>query len=125
MKKRSLLIAAAVIAVVLVSPIVAQAGPKSPPLDEDTASDLLVRTLKHDRFYAKRISLGCIACGTEETTDAYFQFYIREIHNAKCGGAPEVSPVVDRYRVYRRSEKIERWKPADDSWHPYDLAKIK
>jgi hypothetical protein len=119
MKKRSLLITAAVIAVLFVSPIVAQAGPRSHPLDEDAASDLLVRTLKHDRVYTKRISLGCIACGTEETTDAYFQFYLREIHNAKCGGAPEVSPIVDRYRVYRRSGKVERWKPTDDSWEPY------
>jgi hypothetical protein len=123
MKIEFRLITSAVIAVVLLSPIVAQAGPQSHPLDEDAASDLLVRTLKHDRVYAKRISLGCIACGTEETTDAYFQFYVREIHNAECGGAPEVSPVVDRYRVYRRSGKIEQWKPTDDSWHPYDPAK--
>jgi hypothetical protein len=125
MKIEFRLITSAVIAVVLLSPIVAQAGPQSHPLDEDAASDLLVRTLKHDRVYAKRISLGCIACGTEETTDAYFQFYVREVHNEKCGGDPEVSPVVDRYQVYRRSGKIERWKPIDDSWHRYDPAKIR
>src|SRR5262245_17041641 len=125
MKERPFLVPAIVIALVLVSPIITQTGLQSHPLDEDAASDLLVRTLKHNRFYAKRISLGCIACGTEETTDAYFQFYVREIHNAKCGGAPEVSPVVDRYRVYRRSGKIEQWKPTDDSWHRYDSAKIK
>ena len=112
-------------AVVLISPIVAQASPPSHPLNEDAASDLLVRTLKHDRGYAKRISLGCIACGTEETTDGYFQFYLREIHNAKCGGDPEVSPIVARYRVYRRSGKIERWNPIDDSWHRYDPAKVR
>jgi hypothetical protein len=112
-------------ALILISPSAAPANPRSYPLDEDAASDLLMRTLKHDRIYAKRISLGCLACGTEETTDAYFQFYLREIHNAKCGGAPEVEPIVGRYRVYRRSGKIERWKPSDDSWHPYDPAKIK
>ena len=119
MKKRSLLITTVVLVVVLVSPIVAQAGPPFDPLDEDAASDLLVRTLKQNRVYAKRISLGCIACGSEETTDAYFQFYLREIHNAKCGGDPEVSPIIDRYRVYRRSGKIKQWEAANDSWHPY------
>jgi len=80
---------------------------------------LLERTLKHDRVYDKRISWDCISFGTEETTDAYFGFVVREIHNAKCGGAPEVSPVVDRYRIYRRSGKIERWQPTDDAWQSY------
>src|SRR6266545_6202007 len=118
----SRLITAAVIAMVLVSPVVAQAGSRSHPLDEDAALDLLVRTLKHDRVFAKRISLDCISYGTEETTNAYFEFVLREIHNAKFGGDPEVSPIVDRYRVYRRSGKIERWKASDDTWHRYNPA---
>ena len=94
-------------------------------MDEDAAVALLVRTLKHDRVYAKRISLGCFTYDTEETTNAYFQFALRENHNAECGGDPETSPVVARYRVYRRSDKIERWQPTDDSWHRYEPAKIK
>ncbi|SRR5206468_11663598 len=121
----SRLITAAVIAMVLVSPVVAQAGSRSHPLDEDAALDLLVRTLKHDRVFAKRISLDCVSYGTEETTNAYFEFVLREIHNAKCGGDPETSHVLDRYRVYRRSGKIERYQPIDDSWHRYEPAKIK
>ena len=44
----SRLITAAVIAMVLVSPVGAQAGPRSRPLDEDGALALLERTLKHD-----------------------------------------------------------------------------
>jgi len=121
----SRLITAAVIAMVLVSPVRAQAGPRSHPLGEDTALALLDRTLKHDRVYANRISLDCVSYGTEETTNAYFEFVLREIHNAKCGGDPETSHVLDRYRVYRRSGKIERYQPIDDSWHRYDPAKIK
>jgi hypothetical protein len=118
-------LAAAVVAVILVSPVFTGAGQRSHPLDEDAALALLERTLKRDGVYTHRISLDCVSYGTEETTDAYFQFVLREIHNAKCGGAPEVSPVVDRYRVYRRSGKIERWKAIDDSWHRYNPAKIK
>jgi hypothetical protein len=119
MQKCSLLITAAVIAVILVSPIIAQADPQSHPLDEDAALALLQRTLKRDRVYEKRISSDCISYGTEETNDAYFQFVVREIHNAKCGGDPEISPAIDRYRVYRRSGKIKQWEAAEDKWQPY------
>jgi hypothetical protein len=120
----SRLITAAVIAMVLVSSAVAEAAPAR-AMDEDAALALLVRTLKHDRVFAKRISLDCVSYGTEETTNAYFEFVLREIHNAKCGGDPETSHVLDRYRVYRRSGKIERYQPIDDSWHRYEPAKIK
>jgi len=124
MKIESRVITAAVIAVVLVSAAVAE-GARPRPLDEDTALALLEHTLKHDRVYDKRISWDCISFGTEETTDAYFDFVVREIHNAKCGGAPETSPVIDRYRVYRRFSKIEQWQATDDTWQPYKLAPIK
>jgi len=122
MKIEFRLITGAVIAVVLISPIVARAGSRSHLLSEDAALDLLQRTLKRDRVYEKRISLGCFTYDTEETTSAYFQFALREKHDAKCGGDPETSPVVARYRVYRRSGKIERWKASDDTWHRYNPA---
>ena len=124
MKNELRLITAVVIALALVSSAVAEAAP-SRPMDEDAAVALLVRTLKHDRVYAKRISLGCFTYDTEETTNAYFQFALRENHNAECGGDPETSPVVARYRVYRRSDKIEQWEAINDTWHRYEPAKIK
>ncbi len=122
MKIEFRLITAAVIAAILISPIVIRAGSRSHPLSEDAALGLLDRTLKRDRVYEKRISLGWFTCDTEETTNAYFQFALREKHDAKCGGDPETSPVVARYRVYRRSGKIERWKASDDTWHRYNPA---
>ena len=125
MNRFSQLAAITVVALVLVSPMIAEASPRSHPLDEDAALSLLVRTLKHDRVYAKRISLDCVTYDTEETTDVYFQFVLREKHNAKCGGDPETSPVVDRYRVYRRSGKIEWWEPTKDSWQRYNPAQIR
>ncbi len=106
-------------------PIVVHAGPNSHLLDEDAALALLERTLKHDGVYARRISLDCITYGTEDTTEAYFQFVLRENHNAKCGGDPETSPVVDRYRVYRRSGKIEWLDRVEDNWRPYNPSQIK
>src|SRR5919201_6877159 len=105
------LITAVAITAVLITTAAEDA--RSQSLDEDAAVALLQRTLKRDHAYEKRISLDCIEYGTEETTNAYFEFVLREIHNAKCGGDPETSHVLGRYRVYRRSRKIERYKPID------------
>jgi hypothetical protein len=124
MKNEFRIVRAVVTALVLVSSVGSQAA-RSHPLDEDGALALLVRTLKHDGVYKHRISLDCVTYGTEETTDAYFGFVLREKHDAKCGGDPETSPVVDRYRVYRRSGKIARYKPIDDTWQRYDPAKTR
>jgi hypothetical protein len=112
-----------IVAVIMV--VVAQAGPRSRVLNEDAALALLESTLKRDGVYAHRISLNCITYGTEETTGAYFQFVLRENHNAKCGGDPETSPVVDRYRVYRKSGKIEWLEGIEDNWQTYNPAKIR
>ena len=122
--KMDLRLITAVIAVVLASTAVAEAA-HSRPLDEDAALALLQRTLRRDQVYERRISLYCIAYGTEETTNAYFEFVLREIHNAKCGGDPETSPAIDRYRVYRCSGKIEQWEAAQDIWHAYKGAQTK
>jgi hypothetical protein len=117
--------ALAAAAVIFILPIAAPADTRSRPLNEDAAVNLLERTLKRDRVYEKRISLGCITYDTEETTDSYFQFALREKHDAKCGGDPETSPVVKRYRVHRRSGKIEQWEAASDTWHAYKGAQTK
>jgi hypothetical protein len=118
-------VAAPAAAVILLLPVVAHAGPRCPPLDEDAALALLERTLKHDGVYTRRISLDCVTYGTEETTNAYFQFVLRENHNAKCGGDPETSPAVDRYRVYRGSGKIEWLDRVEDNWRPYNPVQIR
>jgi hypothetical protein len=125
MNHMSWLIATAVVAAILISPVIAHSSPQTHLLDEKAALALLERTLKRDGVYTHRISLDCLSYGTEETTDAYFQFVLREKHDAKCGGAPETSPVVDPYRVYRRSGKIEWWEATDDKWQRYDPAKIR
>ncbi len=110
---------------ILISPVACRAGSQSQPLNEDAALDLLQRTLKRDGVYEKRIAWDCISYGTEETTNAYFEFVLREIHNAKCGGDPETSPAIDRYRVYRTARKIAHWEAAEDKWEPYKSAQTK
>jgi len=116
---------ATVSTIALLSPMIVQAGPASHPRNEDAALSLLLRTLKHDRVYARRISLDCVTFVTEEKTDAYFQFVLRENHTAPCGGDPETSPVVDRYRIYRASGKIEWLEPVENNWLRYNPAQIR
>ena len=94
-------------------------------LNEDAALELLLHKLEHDHVYAKRISLDCVTFDTEETAKEYFQFVLKENHTEKCGGDPDVSPVVDRYRVYRASGKIEWYNAPNDNWQHYDPTKIK
>jgi hypothetical protein len=126
MNKISGWLLAALIGVALFSPIILRAGPKSHgSLTEDAALNLLLDTLKHDRVYAKRISLDCISFETEETTRTYFEIAVREKHDAKCGGDPETSPVIDRYRINRASGKIEWNDAVNEAWLPYDPARIR
>ena len=125
MNKISRRVVATVITIALLAPMIVQADPASHPLSEDAALSLLLRTLKHDRVYARRISLDCITFVTEEKTDAYFQFVLRENHTAPCSGDPETSPVVDRYRIYRASGKIEWLEPVEGNWQRYNPALIR
>ena len=119
------IVAAASIALIPSLPVAVHAGPHSHRLGEDAALALLERTLKHDGVYTHRISLDCVTYGTEETASTYFQFVLRENHNGKCGGDPETSPVVDRYRVYRKSGKIEWLDRIEDNWRLYNPAQIR
>ena len=112
-----------IIAIALLSPLLSRAGSTSHrPLSEDAALNLLLRTLKEDHVYDKRISLDCVTFATDEITRTYFEFALHEKHNAKCGGDPEATPVVDRYRVYRASGRIELYDVVKDSWRPYQRA---
>ena len=94
-------------------------------LTEDAALNILLHKLEHDHVYTKRISLDCVTFDTEETTRTYFQVALREKHDKKCGGDPDTSPVIDRYRVNRASGKLDWYDAASDNWQPYDHAKIK
>jgi hypothetical protein len=69
--------AIAAVTMALISPVIAECGSRSHPLNEDVALDLLQRTLKSDSIYEKRISPDCTAYGTEETTNVYFRHLYR------------------------------------------------
>lgn len=125
MNKISRRLMAIVVAITLLLPNILLAGPSKHSMNEDAALNLLLRTFKRDNVYAKRISLDCVTFGTEETTKEYFGFVLRENHTTKCGGDPDISPVVDRYRVYRASGKIELYDAMNNSWQRYNPTRTK
>jgi len=117
---------AALLGIPLISGAILQAKPRlHGPMTEDAAINLLLDNLKRDHVYEKRISLDCVSFETEETTRIYFEVAIREKHNAKCGGDPETSPVIDRYRINRASGKLEWNDAVNETWLPYNPAKIR
>ena len=118
-------LAGAAIALAVVSPITDQVAARGRTLDENAALTLLESTIKRDHVYDRRISFNCVTFETEETTRIYFEFVLRENHNAKCGGDPDLSPAIDRYRVNRASGKIEWLEPTESNWQPYNPAKIR
>lgn len=104
-------------------PTFVHAGSRSHgPLSEDAALNLLLQTIKRDHVYDKRISLDCVTFSADETTRIYFEIVLRENH-AKCGGDPDATPILDRYRVNRASGKIESYDAAANSWQPYKSAR--
>ena len=118
MNRFSLRLVVRIIMIAFVTSAVVQDVAAREPLKEEAALKVLEQTLRHDRVYAERISLDCVSFLTEEKTAEYFGFVLRENHTAKCGGDPETSPVVDRYRVHRASGKIEWLEIVEDEWHP-------
>ncbi|MBB6600629.1 hypothetical protein [Luteimonas sp. MC1825] len=55
--------------------------------------------------------LECLSFDSESdipagSTAAFWEFAAREIHNEKCGGDPETSPVRDRYKVSSNGEVL-------------------
>jgi hypothetical protein len=125
MNKISRRLIATLITLAAVSLAAVNAGPKTHSLNEDAALNLLLQTIKRDHVYDKRISLDCVTFSADETTRIYFEIVLRENHTAKCGGDPDTTPVVDRYRVYRASGKIEWLEAVEDKWQPYNPAKIR
>src|SRR2546423_11911390 len=108
-----------VVAAAFLWPAFVQADPNSRGLDEDAATNVLLRALQRDHVYDKRISLDCVMFDTENTTRTYFEIALREKHDKKCGGDPDISPIIDRYRVNRASGKIEMYDLPNDRWKSY------
>ncbi len=67
----------------------------------------LQRRLLEERFYDSRLEGACLRYQFERCDKARIEVVVRERHEGSCGGDPAVEPVVDRFRVDKRSRRIE------------------
>lgn len=76
---------------------------------ENTALQLLKNRIKEEHLYEPWTTLSCLSIYVEDCDSESVDIVIREIHDEKCAGDPSVdpTPVVDRFRVLRDSERIE------------------
>jgi hypothetical protein len=83
------------------------------PLTEDKAVELTVRAME---LLGPAAAKGCLAYEIEESSKARFDIAVREIHDDRCGGAPEVMPVIERFRVGRGPVAVARYDVINDRW---------
>jgi hypothetical protein len=65
--------------------------------DDQIIQHLLSR-IKKDHAYPPS-AFACIVIMVDNKTKEYAELAIYEKHGGKCGGDPETSPVLDRFRV--------------------------
>jgi len=93
--------------------IVAAAMLAVSPLTEQQALRLTAKAMEGlDPAAAK----GCLAYQVEESSNARFEVAVREVHDSRCGGDPEIMPVIERFRIARRPPAIARYDVVNDRW---------
>ena len=83
------------------------------PLSEDQAVAITAKAMER---LGPAAAKGCLAYEIEGSSTARFDIAVREIHNDRCGGAPEVMPVIERFRIARRPVAVARYDVVNDRW---------
>lgn len=83
------------------------------------AIDALREKLKAERLYEPWAKEQCLGFYPEHCDAEKVDVAVRELHSAECGGDPATGPVVDRFRVHRKSKKIERYNVANDEYREF------
>ncbi|MDL1871002.1 hypothetical protein FBR05_02230 [Deltaproteobacteria bacterium PRO3] len=84
--------------------------------DLEAQAELRLRTHLKKQLPPRGLSLDCVDLFLEASTPKYYEYAVRERHGGKCGGDPEVAPIVDRFRVPKRGGKILKYDPVEDRW---------
>jgi hypothetical protein len=108
----------------IVAVLVTMTPASAATLSEDQAINRLITIVQRDRLYTAWTKLECLTFTTEATSAQYFDIAIREKHEGKCLGDPGVSPIVDRFRVFRHAKKILWFRPNDGEFVSYSQVKV-
>jgi hypothetical protein len=70
--------------------------------------------------YRGTTSPECLSFMAEGEIRQDFDIAIRERHSGKCGGDPQTSPIVDRFRVRRGTGTVLWYDVASGEYVPFD-----
>ncbi len=89
-------------------------------IKENEALDLLIKSIEGTGLYADWTKMECLIVLTEDSTEKYFDFAIREKHKDDCPGDPNTAPLVDRFRVDRVTGQILWYDLLSDAYFPFN-----
>ena len=76
-------------------------------LTEQQVLDIVMAMVQKDKLYDSWTTASCLSFLVEEKTKVYIDIAIREKHGDTCPGDPDISPIVDRFRVHRITKRIQ------------------
>ncbi len=88
-------------------------------LREGAAVQLLQERVESERLYVSWTTMSCLSYYVEACNSSKTDIAIHELHNERCGGDPATWPVVDRFRVYKKSGRIQWHDILKDEYVPF------
>ena len=88
-------------------------------LTENQALDLLRSRIQKDRLYSSWTTLSCLSFFIEKKMNDYIDIGIHEKHGGECPSDSNTWPIVDRFRIYRLTKKIQWYEPTEGEYLPY------
>lgn len=85
----------------------------------DKAVSVLMHRIQREHLYSSWTTLQCLDVEIEACTARRVDIVIREHHDQKCGGDPDTSPVVDRFRVSKPAGTIQWYDVVNDDYLPF------
>lgn len=83
------------------------AAAQAASLTTDGAVSLAAKQVEKDGLYRAWMKPGCMQFMVEDTSADFVEMAIHEKHGGACPGDPATFPVVDRFRVNRKTRVIE------------------
>ncbi|MDY0744914.1 hypothetical protein SNE35_10370 [Paucibacter sp. R3-3] len=76
--------------------------------------------VRSERLYSSWAKEQCLSFYPEHCDNAVVELAIRELHSDQCGGDPNTGPVVDRFRVFKQSSRIDWFDPVAAEYVEFD-----
>jgi hypothetical protein len=86
----------------------------------DTAIDLVIKRLEQYGNKVTSLKLECMTFMVEDAKKKLVFVVVREKHDEKCGGDPNLAPVVARFKVEPKKKYVGIYDVVDDSYSTLD-----